>query len=71
MRVVELDGDFVGKRLEIVVMLEEAADDVVQRRGSEKVLLFQAKFPSGMVIVVGVQALEMFSLESLSWHAPI
>ena len=55
MRVVELDCDLVRQQIEAAVMLAVAAQDVLQRRAGEEVLLLKAKFPAGVGRVVRVQ----------------
>ena len=42
MRIVELDGDFFRKRAPIGVALPEAAHEIGQRAGDEKILLHEA-----------------------------
>ena len=55
--VVQLDGDFVGEFRPVGIVLLEAADDVAQRAGGEKVLLEEAQFLAGLGVVVRVENL--------------
>ena len=42
-RIVELDGDFIGKRAPVGVGLPEAAHEIGQRAGNEKIFLHKAQ----------------------------
>ena len=42
-RIVELDGDFLGERAPVGVGLPEAAHEIGQRASNEKVLLHEAQ----------------------------
>ena len=55
MRVVELDRGLVGQRADVAEILDVAADDVLDRRGREEILLAQAEFLAGGGGVVGVE----------------
>ena len=52
MRIVQLDGDFIGKLAEVFVGFFVAADDVVNRAANEEILLFKAQF-APLWIVIG------------------
>ena len=55
MGVIELDGDLVGELLECFMGLTVAADDVLQGRGHEEVLLFEPQFLSLEHVIVRVE----------------
>ncbi len=62
--VVELDGDFLGKRAPVIVAAAEAPDEIGQRTGNEKVLLYEAQALSHARGVVGIEyACQVFGLK--------
>ena len=57
MRVVELDRGAVRQRSKIAVILQLAAQDVLQRRRDEEIFLAQAQLAAGRRVVARVQHL--------------
>ncbi len=55
MRVVQLDGDLVRQRIQVRVMDREAAQDVLERRADEEILLLEPKLAAHLGGVVRVQ----------------
>ncbi len=55
MRVVELDGHFVGQGMPVAVEATEAADDVGQRRRDEEILLSEPQASAGRGRIVRVE----------------
>ena len=55
MRIVQLDRHFVGKAIKVFVGRQVTANDVLQRRGNEEVLLFEPQFLAFERVVVGIQ----------------
>ena len=53
--VIELDGDFIGECVEIVVGLQVAADDVGDGASDEEIFLFEAQLFAGLVLVIWVE----------------
>ena len=54
--VVELDGEFVGERVD-VRLLEQEPDAVLQRARHEEVLLLEPELLAGLAFVVGIEDL--------------
>ena len=54
-RIIKLDRDHIGKLINSITGLFIPADDVLQCRGHEKILLLEAQFLAGDDIVIGVQ----------------
>jgi hypothetical protein len=65
-RVVELDGDLVGKLVEVGVGLLVAADDVGDGAGDEEVLLLEAQLAPGPGAVVRGRAPWRWSRDAFS-----
>ena len=55
MRVVKLNGDFVGKRVPILVRFAESPDCVSNRAGSQEILLKESQALAFRRLIVGIQ----------------
>ncbi len=72
MGVVQLDRDLVGEIRPIVILLQMAAQDVLQRSGREEEFLAQAQFLAGGVAIGRIEnAGQAFSALLLSRSAPM
>ena len=56
-RVVELDGNLLGERLPVRIVLTEAADDVLERAGDEEILLDQSQLLAALGLVIRIENL--------------
>ena len=69
-RVVELDGDFLGKRAPVGVAAPEAAHEIGQRAGDQEILLQEPQPLASCCGVVGIQhARQRFGRERLGQRA--
>lgn len=57
MGIVQLDSDFPGERVEAVVMLEVAMDNVPDSAGDKKILLLKPQFTANRYCVGGIEDL--------------
>ena len=54
-RIVELDGDFLGKCVPIVMGAPETPQEIGDRRGHEEILLHEAQSLAEACRVIGIQ----------------
>ena len=70
-RIVELDGDFLGKRAPVGVALPEAPHEIGQRAGDEKILLHKTQsLPHGSCESSGYRTRVSDSASRVSASAP-
>src|SRR5262245_24629025 len=70
MCIVELDGDFIGKRAPVEVVRPEPPYEIGERAGDEKIFLYKPQSLSHARVVVGIQYTgQRFGLERLRQRA--